>query len=186
MAVSGHSSVDFKVVIMSDKNKQPIVSSSHLVSEKSTELSELEYGLIIANSSFQRWMERCMTASGMPDLNPTDILILHNVNHRGRPKKVADICFSLNIEDTHTATYSLRKLGKLKLVANKKQGKENFFSTTESGEKLCLAYKEVRDDCLVDSMGGLGAGNKEVGELAKVLRSLSGLYDQAARAAASL
>lgn len=171
---------------MADKPKQPIVSSSHLVSEKSIELSELEYGLILANNAFQRWMERCMTASGVPDLNPTDILVLHNVNHRGRPKKVADICFNLNIEDTHTATYSLRKLSKLGLVDNEKQGKENFFSTTEEGEKLCMAYKEIRDDCLVDSMGILGAGNKEIGEVAKVLRSLSGLYDQAARAAASL
>lgn len=171
---------------MSEKKKQPIVSSSHLVSEKSAELSELEYGLIIANNAFNRWMERCMTASGVPDLNPTDILVLHNVNHRRRAKKVADICFNLNIEDTHTATYSLRKLAKLGLVENEKLGKENFFSTTEEGEALCLRYREVREACLVDSLGILGAGNREIGELARVLRSLSGLYDQAARAASSL
>ncbi len=171
---------------MPDKPKRPIVSSAHLVSEKSSELSELEYGLIIAGHAFQRWMERCMTAAGVPDLNPTDILILHNVNHRKRPKKVADICFNLNIEDTHTATYSLRKLVKLRLVENRKQGKENFFSTTHKGEKLCLKYKAVREECLVDSLGVLGIDNRELGEAAKVLRSLSGLYDQAARAAASL
>ncbi len=171
---------------MADNTKQPIVSSAHLVSEKSFELSELEYALTLANNAFHRWMERCMNASGMPELSPIDILILHNVNHRGRPKKLADICFNLNIEDTHTATYSLRKLGKLDLIENNKQGKENFFSTTDSGERLCLAYKGVRDDCLVDAMGALDAGNKEIGELARVLRSLSGLYDQAARSAASL
>lgn len=166
--------------------KKPIVSSAHLVSERSVELSELEYGLIIANNAFQRWMQRCMAASGQADLNPTDILILHNINHRGRQKKVADICFNLNIEDTHTATYSLRKLVKLKLVRTRKQGKENFFSTTEAGEALCLRYREIREECLVDSLGALGAGNSEIGELARLLRSLSGFYDQAARAAASL
>ncbi|MCP4992612.1 MAG: winged helix DNA-binding protein [Gammaproteobacteria bacterium] len=166
--------------------KQPIVSSSHLMSEKSIELSEMEYGLIIANNAFQRWVERCMTASGAPDLNVTDILILHNVNHRDRPKKVADICFNLNIEDTHTATYSLRKMVNHKLLKTQKQGKENLFSTTKSGEELCLRYKEVREDCLVDALGTLGADNHDIGELARVLRSLSGLYDQAARAAASL
>jgi predicted MarR family transcription regulator len=171
---------------MPENPKRPIVSSAHLVSEKSAELSELEYGLIIANNAFQRWMERCMTAAGMPDLNPTDILILHNVNHRNRPKKLADICFNLNIEDTHTATYSLRKLVKLHLLENNKQGKENFFSTTRKGEKLCMRYKAVRDECLVDSMGMLGIDNQELGDAAKVLRSLSGLYDQAARSAASL
>ncbi|HEB96053.1 MAG TPA: transcriptional regulator [Sedimenticola thiotaurini] len=171
---------------MSESPKRPIVSSAHLVSEKSSELSELEYGLIIANNAFQRWMVRCMTAAGMPDLNPIDILILHNVNHRSRPKKVADICFNLNIEDTHTATYSLRKLVKLGLIGNRKQGKENFFSTTSKGEELCLKYKKVREECLVDALGVLGIDNRELGEAAKVLRSLSGLYDQAARAAASL
>ena len=171
---------------MMEKQKQPIVSSAHLISEKSAELSELEYGLIIANNAFQRWTLRCMSASGMPDLNPTDILVLHNVNHRGRPKKVADICFNLNIEDTHTATYALRKLSKLNLIENRKQGKENFFSTTRKGVKLCLRYKEIREDCLVNALDALGASNKEIGDLAMVLRSLSGLYDQAARAAASL
>ena len=171
---------------MMEKQKQPIVSSAHLISEKSAELSELEYGLIIANNAFQRWILRCMSASGMPDLNPTDILVLHNVNHRGRPKKVADICFNLNIEDTHTATYALRKLSKLNLIENRKQGKENFFSATKKGVKLCLRYKEIREDCLVNALDALGASNKEIGDLAMVLRSLSGLYDQAARAAASL
>jgi len=171
---------------MMEKQKQPIVSSAHLISEKSAELSELEYGLIIANNAFQRWTLRCMSASGMPDLNPTDILVLHNVNHRGRPKKVADICFNLNIEDTHTATYALRKLSKLNLIENRKQGKENFSSTTKKGVKLCLRYKEIREDCLVNALDALGASNKEIGDLAMVLRSLSGLYDQAARAAASL
>lgn len=171
---------------MPDTRKRPIVSSAHLVSEKSTELSELEYGLIIANNAFQRWMVRCMAATGIPDLNPTDILILHNVNHRKRPKKVADICFNLNIEDTHTATYSLRKLVKLHLVENERQGKENYFNTTRKGEEQCLHYKAVREECLVDALGSLGIDNRELGEAARVLRSLSGLYDEAARAAASL
>lgn len=171
---------------MSDKSTQPIVSSSHLVSDTSIELSELEYGLTLANNAFQRWIERCMTASGMPELNPTDILILHNVNHRDRPKRVADICFNLNIEDTHTATYSLRKLVKLGLLQNKKTGKENFFTTTETGQEICIKYREIREHCLVESLGVLGVDNAELGELAKVLRSISGVYDQAARAAASL
>ena len=41
---------------MTEKHKHSIVSSSHLISEKSSELSELEYGLIIANNAFQRWV----------------------------------------------------------------------------------------------------------------------------------
>lgn len=171
---------------MTEKSRHHIVSSSHLMSEKSAEQSELEYGLIIANHAFQRWMVRCMNACGVEDLGPLDILILHNVNHRDRDKKVASICFSLNIEDTHTAAYSLRKLVKLGLVASRKKGKETLFSATKKGVELCDAYRDMREECLIESLGTLGADNKKIGEIARVLRSLSGLYDEAARAAASL
>ena len=167
------------------KAHQPIVSSSHLVSDRAAELSELEYGLIIANHAFQRWMVRCMTAAGVPDLNPLDVLILHNVNHRSRAKKLADICFNLNIEDTHTASYALRKLVKLGLVESRRVGKESFFSTTEQGVAACQRYRELREECLIESLGEIGVDNQRLGEIARLLRSLSGLYDEAARAAAS-
>ena len=44
----------------------------------------------------------------------------------------------------------------------------------------------MREDCLMETLAGLGADHKEIGELAATLRALSGLYDQASRAAASL
>ena len=49
-----------------------IVSSSHLVSPRSRELSELEFGLIVAWNAFSRWAVRCMAAAGCPDLTITD------------------------------------------------------------------------------------------------------------------
>ena len=36
-----------------------IVSSSHLVSPRSVELSEFEFGLIVAWNAFSRWAVRC-------------------------------------------------------------------------------------------------------------------------------
>ncbi len=62
----------------------PIVSSAHLVSEKAAELSELEFGMTIANNAFHRWMVRAMTAAGHPDLSAMDVLVLHTVYHRPR------------------------------------------------------------------------------------------------------
>jgi len=171
---------------MTDKSRIPIVSSSHLVSEQSIELSELEYGLILANHAFQRWVTRCMNACDVADLSHMDILVLHNINHRDREKRVSDVCFNLNIEDTHTVTYAIRKLAKLGLVNSHKKGKENFFYATPKGIELCQAYRNVREKCLVDSLNTLGIDNQQIGEIARVLRSLSGLYDEAARAAASL
>ncbi|MDJ0947670.1 MAG: winged helix DNA-binding protein [Alphaproteobacteria bacterium] len=164
----------------------PIVSSAHLVSERAAELSELEFGLTIANNAFQRWMVRCMAASGVPDLSPLDVLVLHSVNHRDRAKKFADICLVLNIEDTHVVTYALKKLEKLGLVRGEKKGKEKIFTTTSKGRQVCVRYREIREQCLVNSLSAIGSANTEIGDLAGLLRALSGLYDQAARAAASL
>src|SRR3981189_1174244 len=87
-----------------------IVSSSPLVSPRSVELSEFEFGLIVAWNAFSRWAMRCMAAAGCPDLTITDVLVLHHINHRARNKKLADICFVLNYEDTHVVAYSLKKL----------------------------------------------------------------------------
>ncbi len=162
------------------------VSSSHLVSERSRELSEFEFGLIIAGHAFDRWVVRCMAAAGVHDLATLEVLLLHHVNHRAREKKLADIAFMMNIEDTHVVAYALKKLAALGLVKSEKRGKEVLFSTTTKGKQHITRYREVRDACLVSSMSGGAAENFELGELARFLRSLSGSYDQAARAAASL
>ena len=164
----------------------PIVSSAHLAAGKSAELSELEFGLIVAGNAFNRWMVRCMNATGLEDLSPLDVLVLHSVNHRNRPKKSADICLVLNVEDSHTVTYSLKKMLKSGVVGSEKGGKETFYTVTEKGEEICRRYSEIREDCLVDSLRTLGFSNADLGSIASFLRGISGLYDQAARSAASL
>lgn len=162
------------------------VSSSHLVSDKSRELSEFEFGLIIAGHAFNRWVVRCMGAAGVKDLTTLDVLLLHHVNHRAREKKLADISFMMNIEDTHVVAYSLKKLVALDLVKSEKKRKEVLFSTTTKGQDYIARYREVREACLVSGLSADGSENFELGELARFLRWLSGLYDQAARAATSL
>lgn len=168
---------------MSKSNR--IVSSEHLVSAKSPELSELEFGLIIAWHAFARWMMRCMTAAGVKDMTPIDVLVLHHVAHRDTEKRLADICFVLNVEDTHVVSYSLRKLAGLGLVKSAKQGKEAFFSVTEQGRERCMAYRDVREACLMPGFTGSSEENAHIVELARLLRTLSGRYDQAARAAST-
>ncbi|MCM5569079.1 winged helix DNA-binding protein [Burkholderiaceae bacterium FT117] len=174
-------------------SERPILSSSHLADGDWAGLSELEFGLIVAGHAFDRWIVRCMAAAGVPDLTVTDVLVLHHVHHRERAKKLADICFTLNYEDTHVVSYALRKLAGLGLVSSEKVGKEALWSTTKAGRETVERYRRVRDRCLLASAAdGLGAaggsGNVAPGlaELAGILRALSGLYDQAARAAASL
>ena len=77
----------------------PIVSSAHLVSAQSAEMSEFEFGLIVAGNAFHRWVVHCMAAAGLKDLTPLDVVVLHHVTHRARDKRLADICFIMNVED---------------------------------------------------------------------------------------
>lgn len=161
-----------------------IVSSSHLVSPRSVELSELEFGLIVAWNAFSRWAVRCMAAAGCPDLTITDVLVLHHICHRARNKKLGDICFVLNYEDTHVVAYSLKKLVAAGLAVGEKVGKEVFYSPSTTGEAAVQKYQAVREACLVANLDA--ERNADIGELARLMRTMSGLYDQAARAATSL
>jgi len=177
--------MDDKMTVNPDP-KRRIVSSRHLAEGEGWEASEVEYGMIIAYNAFSRWMTRCMSAAGNTDLTPLEILVLHNTNHRGRDKRLTDICFLLNIEDTHTVNYALRKLMKMELLSSDKRGKEVFYSTSESGAELCEAYRKVRNRCFLDGLTHLDMTGEQMRAMAASLRTLSGQYDQASRAAASL
>jgi predicted MarR family transcription regulator len=173
----------------SDARARPaprILSSAHLADGPAGELSEFEFGLIVAHNAFARWVTRCMAAAGMPELAVTDVLVLHHVRHRDRAKKLSDICFTLNYEDTHVVSYALKKLVGLGLLASTRHGKEVLYSTTDAGRALVDRYREIRDVCLLPAVGGDLGDTRTLADTAQLLRALSGLYDQAARAAASL
>ena len=164
----------------------PIVSSAHLADGQLPALSELEFGMILAGHAFDRWMVRCMTAAGEPGLTAIDVLVLHSVNHRTRPKRLADLCIVLGIEDTHVVVYAVRKLEKRGLVKGTKVGKEKMITTTPKGTQACLRYRNIREALLVKAVKDIGVDASAMSHVAAALRALSGHYDQAARAAASL
>ncbi len=168
------------------KFAEPVVSSAHLAAGAMPALSEFEFGAIMLSHAFERWMVRCMSAAGVPDLSPVDVLVLHTVFHRDRPKRMADICLVLNIEDTHVVSYAIKKLMRQKLVSSRRHGKEKLISITEVGAAACRRYHDIREALLVRSVAALGLDQEAVATIASQMRVLSGHYDQAARAAASL
>jgi predicted MarR family transcription regulator len=72
------------------------------------------------------------------------------------------------------------------VVEASKNGKEVTYSSTDAGRGFVQRYREIRESCLIDAMNADDGLNRDIGELARLLRVLSGMYDQAARAAASL
>ena len=163
-----------------------IVSSSHLADSEVPELSEFEFGLIVVGNAFDRWIARCMAAAGLPGLAPMDVLVLHHVHHRARDKRLADIAFTLNVEDLHVVNYSLKKLLAADVVETSRSGKEVLYRTNDRGRTYIERYREIRERCLVAALSREHGDGDTVHETARVLRWLSGLYDQAARAATSL
>ncbi|QDY71555.1 winged helix DNA-binding protein [Qingshengfaniella alkalisoli] len=170
---------------MTDRSERRIVSSRHLAEGEGWEASEFEFGLIIAYNAFSRWMTRCMAAAGA-EMSSLEVLVLHNVNSRARDKRLSDICFLLNIEDTHTVNYALKKLMKAGLLESDKRGKEVYYRTSDMGASLCEDYRKLRGQCLIDGLSRMDLSGEELREIASSLRALSGQYDQASRAASSL
>lgn len=163
----------------------PIVSAAHLASGAMPAMSEMEFALNAATNAWHRWMVRCASAAGMEGLTAMDVLVLHHTNHRGREKTLADLCLLTSVEDTHLVNYSLKKLSGMDLVRTGRRGKEKTVSVTDKGEDACRKYHEIREAILIDGLRAIGLDEKDVSRLAALLRSLSGQYDQAARAAAS-
>ncbi len=167
------------------KDRDPVVSSAHLATGAIPALSEYEFGLILASSAFSRWTVRCMASAGAPGMSALDVLVLHAVNHRARQKTLADLCLVLNIEDTHTVSYALKKLERDGLIETGRQGKEKTAAISKKGAALCTRYGEVREDLLVRTVKSLSINEADLSNLSALLRGLSGTYDQASRAAAA-
>ncbi len=164
----------------------PVVSAAHLASGAMPSLSEVEFGVTMMINAYYRWVVRCMAAAGVPGMSPLDVQVLHSINHRGRAKTLADLCLVLNIEDTYTVSYALKKLEAAKLIVSGRRGKEKTVAITPEGEKACLEYRRLREALLVQPVKAIGFDEKELSRLAAILRSVSGSYDQAARAAAAM
>jgi predicted MarR family transcription regulator len=57
---------------------------------------------------------------------------------------------------------------------------------TKAGAEACRRYREVREGLLSSSVKELAFDEADMSHVAALMRTLSGQYDQAARAAASL
>ncbi len=141
----------------------------------------------MASNAFGVWIFESMSAAladvdQNADFGVLDILCLHSGNHLRRAKKLVDICFKQNVGDSHTVNYALNKLVKYGLVQSEKHGKEVYYGTTQQGQALCTAYRDVHESCLVDEYATRdGGGDKpnaaSLIEVARKLRLLSGFYD---------
>lgn len=148
-------------------------------------LSDFELSLTILWNSVKRWMSLRSTEGVLNGLSNLDVFLMHLLVYRDRQLRANDLAFALSIDDMHLVSYSLKKLVRLEAITSSKVGKEVFY---KAGDKAKAHYEEFLTDrtrFLEPALKHLSYGDYDLESLSQLLRALSGVYEQAARTAAS-
>lgn len=156
------------------------------IDPRARSMTQFELALVVVHNAFSQWTVRCGTAVGAGRFSSFDLLIIGFMNAKDQKVRAADIAFALKIEDTYTVQYALKKLATAHLVESQRSGKETLFQLTAAGKNLYKKYSIVRSNFLLDAVAMLSANDLDLDRLASVLRTISGIYEQAARNASSL
>lgn len=148
-------------------------------------LSDLELALIILWNSVRRWMSSRSNGSELKGLSDLDDFLLHLLAYRNRPLRGIDLAFALSVDDTHLVTYSLKKLARMGAVTSQRIGKEVFYEATKKGRLHYQQFLDDRSHYLEPAMKFLTGREHDIESVTSLLRTMSGVYEQAARAAAT-
>lgn len=144
-------------------------------------LSEFELTLTVLWNNFSQWVERSAGSSGIKGLSSLDILVLHFMIYRSGPLRAVDIAFALSIENIHLVSYAAKKLVRLGLVKSERKGKEILYTPTEKGEPVYQRHLAMRQEYLISAIETVSRPGCDLETLTSMLRTFSGIYDQAAR-----
>lgn len=153
-------------------------------SQLSEELSQLEMSLTVVWNSARRWLSKRGNSRGINGLSDLDLFLLHMLVYRNSAMRASDLAFALAIDDMHLVSYALKKLTKLGLGTSERSGKEVLYRATRSGVEDRNAFLEDRARYVQPAIRELIDSGLDLQSLIKALRSLSGVYEQAARSAA--
>ena len=144
-------------------------------------MSEFEYSLTVLSNGFLRWVVRCGEAAGVKNLGPVDLLVLHTVNYRARNKKLAEICLVMNVTESHTIAYSLKKLRERNLVDYKYVGRDRIFYSSDSGDLVCKSYLEMRRAGLLSILESSDIDIRKLFSSVSLMNRMSSAYAEAER-----
>jgi predicted MarR family transcription regulator len=150
------------------------------------EVAELEYALMRSFEAFGRWQaESLANVSDLAASGPENAL-LHIIRMNDRPKSIHDLAYMANREDIPNIQYSLRKLIKGGFVERKGTGRAGVtYEVTPLGKQVTDRYAEVRAALLIDAIKRMPELAQRLEETTRTLELMTGLYAQAARAAAT-
>ena len=159
--------------------KEPVSKTT-----ESEQLSELELTLTVLWNCVRRWLSQRSNSQAVNGLSDLDVFLMHLLVYRNKPLRGIDLAFALSIDDMHLVSYSLKKLARVGLISSRKAGKEVFYVATEKGQEHYFDFVNDRKKYLEPAMKFLSK-DFDLEALTGFLRTLSSVYEQAARSAAS-
>jgi predicted MarR family transcription regulator len=132
----------------------------------------------------RRWLSQRSNSQTVNGLSDLDVFLMHLLVYRNKPLRGIDLAFALSIDDMHLVSYSLKKLARVGLISSRKIGKEVFYVATEKGQEHYFDFVNDRKKYLEPAMKFLSK-DFDLEALTGFLRTLSSVYEQAARSAAS-
>jgi predicted MarR family transcription regulator len=149
-------------------------------------VAEIEYALIRCFEAFGHWQAECLASVVEFSASGPENALLHMIRSNDRPKSVRDLAHMANRQDIPNIQYSLRKLIKGGLVVRSGSGRSGVtYETTELGRDVCDRYADVRAGLLIESVGRLPELARQLPDAAHALDLMTGIYEQAAREAAT-
>ncbi len=150
------------------------------------DVADIEYALIRCFEAFGHWQAACLGSVVEFSASGPENALLHMIRANDRPKSVRDLAHMANRQDVPNIQYSLRKLIKGGLVEKSGSGRSGVtYETTELGRDVCDRYADVRAELLIDSVARLPELAKRLPDAAHALDLMTGIYEQAAREAAT-
>lgn len=172
----------------SAKHSRPAVNRSWHLARTPDELdvAELEYALIRSFEGFGHWQMQCLSAVADFAASGPENALLHMIRMNDRPKSIRDLAHMGNRDDIPNIQYSLRKLIKGGLVRKSGSGRSGVvYEVTAYGREVTDAYADVRSDLLIEAVKRVPDLMTRLQDAAHTLELLTGIYDQAARIAAT-
>ncbi|MBB6470462.1 winged helix DNA-binding protein [Aminobacter carboxidus] len=150
------------------------------------DVTEVEYALMRSYEAFGRWQAECLATVIEFSATGAENALLHVIRMNDRPKTIHDLAHMTNREDIANIQYSLRKLIKGGFVKRTGSGRTGVtYEVTPLGHRVTERYADIRSVLLIDAVTRVPDLAAKLADAAHTLELVTGIYEQAARAAAT-
>jgi predicted MarR family transcription regulator len=150
------------------------------------DVTEAEYALMRAFEAFGRWQTECLGSVIDFAASGPENAMLHIIRMNDRPKTIKDLARLANRDDIPNMQYSLRKLIGAGLVVREGSGRSGVtYKVTDNGREVTDRYADIRLSLLIAAIKSVPNFAEKLQDATRTLELLTGIYEQAARVAAT-